>query len=56
MTEKAMGACVLCDQILCKTEKGLLGTHCTKAKISKRYTKGDTVCWNTSNGLKKSCF
>lgn len=51
-----MGACVLCDQILCKTEKGLLGTHCTKAKISKRYTKGDTVCWNTSYGLKKSCF
>jgi len=55
MVDKAMGSCVLCNQILCKTKKGLMGTHCSKAKISKRKIKSDEICWADSHGLKKSC-
>ena len=55
MVDKAMGSCVLCNQILCKTKKGLMGTHCSKAKISKRNIKSDEICWADSLGLKKSC-
>ena len=55
MIDKAMGSCVLCNQILCKTKRGLMGTHCSKAKISKRNIKSDEICWADSHGLKKSC-